>query len=99
MNHVITISCVSGDCPVVCNGNGQYIGGVCHCNHGWKGQECNVPENECEVPNCNGNGRCINGECHCLAGFKGPHCGLGMLRSELELILFALKKKLILINN
>lgn len=67
----------SGDCLVVCNGNGQYIGGVCHCIQGWKGQECNVPENECALPDCNGNGYCHEGECHCDTGFQGPHCGIG----------------------
>lgn len=63
----------------MCSGNGQYLAGACQCIQGWKGQECNIPENECAVPDCNGNGRCINGECKCYSGFKGPHCGIGKM--------------------
>lgn len=69
--------CVTGACPTLCSGNGNYVRGQCQCHYGWKGQECDVREGECEVPNCNGNGRCVDGQCVCYDGFKGPDCGEG----------------------
>ncbi|KAG8234380.1 hypothetical protein J437_LFUL015144 [Ladona fulva] len=66
-----------GVCPVLCSNHGQYGGGLCHCEEGWKGAECDVPERDCEVPDCSGRGRCINGKCRCAAGWKGNACELG----------------------
>ena len=65
-------------CPVLCSGRGQYLSGECVCNSGWKGKECHIREDECEVPNCNGHGDCIDGTCHCFAGYKGDHCQNGL---------------------
>lgn len=64
----------TGVCPVLCSAHGHYGGGVCHCEEGWKGSECDIPVGECEVPNCSSHGRCIEGECHCERGWKGPFC-------------------------
>lgn len=61
-------------CPVLCSAHGHYGGGVCHCEEGWKGAECDIPQGECEEPNCSNHGRCIDGECHCERGWKGPFC-------------------------
>lgn len=62
-------------CPVLCSGNGIFTSGKCHCHQGWKGVDCNVPSNICEVPNCNRNGQCnTNGECVCDKGFRGKFC-------------------------
>ena len=77
----------SENCPVLCNGNGDYIRGACHCHPEWKGQECEIPVGECEVPNCNGNGRCVGGVCECTPGYKGPHCGLG---KNFRIVIFSL---------
>ena len=55
----------------------MYIRGHCQCHQGWKGRECEIRENQCEVPTCNGNGRCIDGKCVCHTGFQGPDCGIG----------------------
>lgn len=64
----------SGVCPVLCSGHGHYGGGLCHCEEGYKGAECEIPAGECQVPGCSGHGRCIEGECHCERGFKGDDC-------------------------
>ncbi len=34
--------CSESSCPVLCNGNGEYVNGVCKCFPGWKGVECSV---------------------------------------------------------
>ena len=67
-----------GMCPVLCSGNGDYEDGVCRCFPGWKGIECQLSSNECEVADCNGNGKCVNGLCVCARGFTGKHCKEGM---------------------
>ena len=68
---------VAGVCPVLCSSNGVYVRGACHCYPGWKGKECSIPHDQCEVSNCNGNGDCIQGECRCQQGFKGADCSQG----------------------
>lgn len=65
---------VLGVCPVLCSSHGHYGGGICHCEEGWKGPECDVPAGECQVPGCTSHGRCIEGECHCERGWKGQFC-------------------------
>ena len=67
-------------CPMLCQGNGVYVRGECQCYPGWKGKECDVPEDECEVPTCHGNGKCINGQCICSPGYGGKHCKQGRSR-------------------
>lgn len=41
---------------------------------GWKGLECQLKHDECEVADCNGHGKCVNGNCLCARGFTGPSC-------------------------
>lgn len=53
---------------------GEYINGECQCNPGWKGKECSLRHDECEVPDCNGHGHCTNGKCNCVRGYKGKYC-------------------------
>ena len=60
-----------------CGGHGQYLQGSCRCESEWKGRECTIRVDECEVPDCNGNGICIEGNCKCRSGFKGELCELG----------------------
>ena len=66
-----------GMCPVLCSGNGDYEDGICRCFPGWKGIECQLRSNECEVADCNGHGKCVNGLCVCARGFTGEHCKEG----------------------
>ena len=40
---------VAGTCPVLCSSNGEYEEGACRCYPGWKGAECSIRHNECEV--------------------------------------------------
>ena len=68
-------------CPVLCSGNGDYEDGVCRCFPGWKGIECQLRSNECEVADCNGHGKCVNGLCVCARGFTGKHCKEGKIIS------------------
>lgn len=75
-----TFSISIGVCPVLCSGHGHYGGGICHCEEGWKGPECDVPASECQIPGCTGHGRCIEGDCHCERGWKGLFCELRKLK-------------------
>ncbi|XP_048370698.1 teneurin-1 [Sphaerodactylus townsendi] len=61
-------------CPVLCSGNGEYEKGHCVCRNGWKGPECDVPEEQCIDPTCFGHGTCIMGICICVPGYKGEIC-------------------------
>ena len=65
---------VNSNCPTLCSGRGSYSQGSCHCNSGWKGKECSIPEDECESSNCSGHGDCLSGECNCYPGFTGVNC-------------------------
>lgn len=47
---------------------------MCHCEEGWKGPECDVPESDCRVADCSGHGQCIRGSCRCKPGWKGEAC-------------------------
>lgn len=68
-----------GVCPVLCSHRGEYINGECQCNPGWKGKECSLRHDECEVSDCNGHGHCVNGKCVCVGGYKGKFCEEGLL--------------------
>lgn len=62
----------------MCSAHGHYGGGLCHCEEGYKGAECEIPAGECQNPSCSNHGRCIEGECHCERGFKGNDCSQRM---------------------
>lgn len=64
-------------CPVLCSQRGEYINGQCQCNPGWKGKECSLRHDECEVADCNGHGHCVSGKCQCIRGYKGDMCEEG----------------------
>ena len=46
---MFTSHSVAGTCPVLCSSNGEYEEGACRCYPGWKGAECSIRHNECEV--------------------------------------------------
>ncbi len=71
-----------GVCPVLCSQHGEYINGECQCNPGWKGKECSLRHDECEVPDCNGHGHCVSGKCQCVRGYKGKFCEEGKFSSS-----------------
>lgn len=62
---------------MLCSQKGEYINGECQCNPGWKGKECNLRHDECEVADCNGHGHCVSGKCQCVRGYKGKLCEEG----------------------
>lgn len=66
--------CSKSVCPVLCSSHGQYGGGMCHCEDGWKGAECDIPLGDCQVPDCNQHGQCVRGSCVCNPGWKGGFC-------------------------
>lgn len=66
--------CSKSVCPVLCSSHGQYGGGICHCEEGWKGAECDIPLGDCQVPDCNQHGQCVRGSCVCNPGWKGEFC-------------------------
>ena len=47
----IYLSIYLGVCPVLCSGRGEYKNGECKCQPGWKGKECHIRYEECEVSN------------------------------------------------
>eukprot|EP01050_Picozoa_sp_SAG11_P008424 SAG11_NODE_742_length_7408_cov_21.226023_4_plen_351_part_00 len=67
---------------VDCGTHGQCIhgassaAGICKCNDGWGGTQCEIKP--CEYPHhndCNGHGTCHdNNECLCEQGYIGTHC-------------------------
>ena len=57
------ISCVNGDCD----------SGICDCDEGWQGPDCNTPIDPCIDVTCI-NGDCVNGICACDEGWGGPNC-------------------------
>jgi len=72
-----------------CSGNGYISDGVCECNKGYAGHNCercasgytgypNCKEQQgvCEGVDCNGNGKCLEaiGKCSCYTGFAGEFC-------------------------
>ena len=65
---------LSGICPVLCSGNGDYEEGACRCYPGWKGGECQLRHDECVVADCGGHGKCVDGGCACARGFTGEAC-------------------------
>ncbi|KAI8124767.1 Protein HEG like protein 1, partial [Lucilia cuprina] len=61
--------------------NGVCLNGVCHCNDGWGGCNCNVQdENECKYRPCDVFAHCTNTlgsfTCTCFPGYRGDglHC-------------------------
>lgn len=67
---------------MLCSNHGKYGGGLCHCEEGWKGTECDVPETDCKVADCSGHGECKNGMCQCHQGWKGDDCNEGTVFME-----------------
>ena len=65
---------IAGMCPVLCSGHGDYEDGQCRCFPGWKGLECQLRHDQCEVADCNGHGQCVNGKCVCARGYTGNAC-------------------------
>ena len=66
-----------GACPLLCGGHGDYVNGECECHPGWKGRECSLRHDECEVSDCSGRGHCQDGKCICMQGFAGEFCENG----------------------
>ena len=62
---------------MLCGGHGEYKNGECQCHPGWKGKECSLRHDECEIADCSGRGRCIEGQCQCIKGYTGEFCQKG----------------------
>ena len=69
-------------CPVLCSGRGTYVSGQCRCPPGYKGRECELRQDQCEVTHCNRRGRCEDGACRCDRGYTGEFCELGGYRQR-----------------
>lgn len=61
-------------CVVDCGPHGSCIGGVCQCEEGWTGPECE--QRDCH-PRCIDHGVCREGKCDCHQGWTGEHCTIG----------------------
>ena len=82
--YVISDLPLPGVCPLLCNSHGDYRDGRCECHPGWKGRECSLRHEECEVSDCNGHGRCQQGRCICARGFTGEFCEKGERVSQID---------------
>lgn len=57
-------------CPNSCFHNGDCVGSVCFCYHGWTGEDCSKFHCE-DLHGCSGSGECVGPNvCKCYAGFK-----------------------------
>lgn len=61
-------------CVVDCGPHGSCITGVCQCEEGWTGPECE--QRDCH-PRCIDHGVCREGKCDCHQGWTGEHCTIG----------------------
>ena len=79
----ILFNFLKGACPLLCGGHGDYVNGECECHPGWKGRECSLRHDECEVSDCSGRGHCQDGTCLCMQGFTGEFCEKGKHACEM----------------
>ena len=80
-NFISFLYFLEGACPLLCGGHGDYVNGECECHPGWKGTECSLRHDECEVSDCSGRGHCQDGKCLCMQGFTGEFCEKGNINS------------------
>ncbi|CAL1410988.1 unnamed protein product [Linum trigynum] len=74
---------VSGQCPSLCNLNGDCVDGRCQCFLGYHGHDCS--KRACPV-NCNGKGKCLgNGICKCRKGYTGVDCSTAICDEQCSL--------------
>lgn len=73
--HVsVAFSLTTEVCVVDCGPHGSCISGVCQCEEGWTGPECE--QRDCH-PRCIDHGVCREGKCDCHQGWTGEHCTIG----------------------
>ncbi len=58
-----------GDCPP----NSTCVDGVCECDEGFSGVNCEI-QDLCSNVICPTNAECEDGDCYCLAGYEGAEC-------------------------
>lgn len=70
----------SADCTGInCGDHGRCLDGVCGCDMGYSGNECQFQESDpCYNNDCSNNGVCSNGACTCNAGFTGISCEINV---------------------
>ncbi|HEY7791402.1 MAG TPA: hypothetical protein VIC33_12855 [Vicinamibacterales bacterium] len=67
-------TCQSGACasPAVCSGHGVMQNGLCFCEPGFTGADCQTMSTP--PSDCSGHGVFENGVCECQAGYSGADC-------------------------
>ncbi|XP_049875647.1 integrin beta-nu [Pectinophora gossypiella] len=84
---------------ITCGANKHLVCGVCLCNKGWSGPDCDCSiedeaasaalEAQCRQPNatraiCSGVGDCLCGRCECDRGYNGRFCQCKTCEISLE---------------
>ncbi|XP_041981858.1 integrin beta-nu isoform X2 [Aricia agestis] len=88
------------DAALTCPSNSHLTCGVCECNKGWSGPQCDCSiedeaasaalASQCRMPNtththaCSGAGECVCGVCECDPGFNGRYCQCKRCELSLE---------------
>lgn len=60
---------------VDCGSNGTCMTGICDCEDGYSGDNCEIFD-PCFDVDCGDNGTCIDGTCDCEDGYYGDSCEL-----------------------
>lgn len=84
--HVsMALSFMTEVCVMDCGPHGSCISGVCQCEEGWTGPECE--QRDCH-PRCIDHGVCREGKCDCHQGWTGEHCTIGEPRWHMHAALY-----------
>ncbi|XP_071959599.1 uncharacterized protein [Antedon mediterranea] len=71
LSTVFTLDVAELQCAKPCQNAGQCVNGVCDCQPGYSGLECEIED--CPISCMNG-GYCHDDACICPSGFAGPSC-------------------------
>ena len=85
------VDCNWGECKSClgrnCNMHGACMDGVCTCDSGFTGPNCELEDNDCMRSRCNGHGSCLaDGGCKCVGGWMSEDAAKDALRVSLAVV-------------